>query len=255
MPDGKEWTFFAADPKHPNYDLVQNVCNSQSYVAEFALRDYPVPDDAILIRGPKRGTPRSTPSTSGSTTSAGRRSASGRTLLRGDPARDPAPALPHERHRLSAREEDVHGRVGTARRDAALRPPRVGLLPVGYARRPAIPSLQPGREDEGDDAGEAVIDLLWTSSRRKGSRRRWSSRWPRATSARCRSWRDRPRQHRADPEVPPELLLRARRVRGRPDPLDAADDAFLFDQGPAHGLSKIRFTTSEGPTRRSTSRT
>jgi len=53
MPDGKEWVFFAADPRHPKYDLIQNVCNSQSYVAEFALRDYPVPDDAILIRGPE----------------------------------------------------------------------------------------------------------------------------------------------------------------------------------------------------------
>jgi alkylation response protein AidB-like acyl-CoA dehydrogenase len=78
MPDGKEWVFFAADPKHPKYDLIQNVCNSQSYVAgspSATIRCRTTRSDPAR----RRGTPRSTRSTSESTTSAGRRSGSART--------------------------------------------------------------------------------------------------------------------------------------------------------------------------------
>ncbi|MBW2313730.1 MAG: acyl-CoA dehydrogenase [Deltaproteobacteria bacterium] len=51
--DGDEYVFFAADAKHPNYHLVQNVVASQSYVSEFELRDYPVREEDILHRGRK----------------------------------------------------------------------------------------------------------------------------------------------------------------------------------------------------------
>jgi acyl-CoA dehydrogenase len=46
-----EYVFFAADPRRPEYDVVQNVVASQSYVSEFALRDYPVTEADILHRG------------------------------------------------------------------------------------------------------------------------------------------------------------------------------------------------------------
>jgi acyl-CoA dehydrogenase len=46
-----EYVFFTADYRHRNYDLLRNVTNSQSYVASFALRDYPVSDADILSRG------------------------------------------------------------------------------------------------------------------------------------------------------------------------------------------------------------
>jgi acyl-CoA dehydrogenase len=49
--DGDEYVFFAADPRHPNYHLVKNVCASQNYVSEFELRDYPVREEDILHRG------------------------------------------------------------------------------------------------------------------------------------------------------------------------------------------------------------
>jgi acyl-CoA dehydrogenase len=51
MADSGDYVFFAADPAHDNYDLIQNVCNSQNYVAEFALRDYPITEGEILSRG------------------------------------------------------------------------------------------------------------------------------------------------------------------------------------------------------------
>jgi acyl-CoA dehydrogenase len=47
-----DYIFFAANYKHKNYDLVKNVVNSQSYVADFILRDYPVTGEDILSRGP-----------------------------------------------------------------------------------------------------------------------------------------------------------------------------------------------------------
>ncbi len=49
--DDDEYVFFAADPKHPNYHLIQNVVASQNYVSEFELRDYPVREADILHRG------------------------------------------------------------------------------------------------------------------------------------------------------------------------------------------------------------
>src|SRR3954454_13855853 len=48
-PDG--YVFFAADSGHPAYDLVKNVVNSQNFVSEFRLEDYPVRPDAVLHTG------------------------------------------------------------------------------------------------------------------------------------------------------------------------------------------------------------
>jgi acyl-CoA dehydrogenase len=47
-----EYVFFAVDPKRSEYELVKNVVASQSYVAEFALHDYPITEGDILLRGP-----------------------------------------------------------------------------------------------------------------------------------------------------------------------------------------------------------
>lgn len=46
-----EYVFFAADSQHERFDLIKNVVNSQNYVANFALRDYPVTEADILHRG------------------------------------------------------------------------------------------------------------------------------------------------------------------------------------------------------------
>ena len=48
-----EYVFFVADPKHENYDLVKNVVQWQSYVAEYALHAYPVSEADILSTGSK----------------------------------------------------------------------------------------------------------------------------------------------------------------------------------------------------------
>ncbi len=46
-----EYVFFVADYRQKGYELVKNVTNSQSYVANFVLRDYPISEADILSKG------------------------------------------------------------------------------------------------------------------------------------------------------------------------------------------------------------
>ncbi|MDH3381364.1 MAG: acyl-CoA dehydrogenase [Flavobacteriaceae bacterium] len=48
-----EYVFFVANSKHPNYHLIKNTVNSQNYVGEYELKDYPITEADILERGPK----------------------------------------------------------------------------------------------------------------------------------------------------------------------------------------------------------
>jgi len=48
---GGDYVFFVADYRNKGYDLVGNVTNSQSYVANFTLKDYPVTEAEILSKG------------------------------------------------------------------------------------------------------------------------------------------------------------------------------------------------------------
>ncbi len=47
-----EYVFFVADSHDDRYDLIKNVVNSQNYVANYALKDYPVTEADLLHRGP-----------------------------------------------------------------------------------------------------------------------------------------------------------------------------------------------------------
>ncbi|MEM7799482.1 MAG: acyl-CoA dehydrogenase [Chloroflexota bacterium] len=49
--DTNEYVFFVAKSDHENYNLIRNVVNVQSYVAQFELKDYPVREEDILARG------------------------------------------------------------------------------------------------------------------------------------------------------------------------------------------------------------
>ena len=49
--DTDEYVFFAVETDHPHYECVKNVVNSQNYVAEYALHSYPITDREILSRG------------------------------------------------------------------------------------------------------------------------------------------------------------------------------------------------------------
>ena len=51
MADGSGYVFFAVDSQHPNYKLIKNVVDSQSYVSEFELVNYPLTQNDILHTG------------------------------------------------------------------------------------------------------------------------------------------------------------------------------------------------------------
>ncbi len=49
--DGKDYVFFVTHPTHESYECVRNVCNTQSFVGQFALHDYPITEAEILSKG------------------------------------------------------------------------------------------------------------------------------------------------------------------------------------------------------------
>ena len=51
MSDTGEYVFFVADSQHEDYHLVKNVVNSQSYVAQYELKDYEITEEQILAKG------------------------------------------------------------------------------------------------------------------------------------------------------------------------------------------------------------
>ncbi len=51
MSDSGDYVFFVVDSQHESFDCVKNTVNSQNYVAEYALHDYPITDADILSRG------------------------------------------------------------------------------------------------------------------------------------------------------------------------------------------------------------
>ena len=48
--DTGEYVFFVADYRHSHYELIKNVTSSQNYVGQYALHDYPVTSAEILAR-------------------------------------------------------------------------------------------------------------------------------------------------------------------------------------------------------------
>jgi acyl-CoA dehydrogenase len=53
MEDTGEYVFFATDSQHEAYECVKNTVNEPNYVAELALHDYPITDDDIMEGGPR----------------------------------------------------------------------------------------------------------------------------------------------------------------------------------------------------------
>ncbi len=51
MADSGDYVFFTVDSRHEKFELIRNVTNSQNYVAQFALHDYPITEADILSRG------------------------------------------------------------------------------------------------------------------------------------------------------------------------------------------------------------
>jgi len=53
MTDTGEYVFFVSNFRHKQYELIKNIVNVQSYVADFKLNNYPVTEADILKKGPQ----------------------------------------------------------------------------------------------------------------------------------------------------------------------------------------------------------
>ncbi|MGI5430332.1 acyl-CoA dehydrogenase family protein [Streptomyces sp. CA-179760] len=240
-PDG--YVFFAADSRHPAYNLVKNVVDSSKFVSEFRLEDYPVAPDDVLHTG------RAAFDAALNTVNVGKFNlctasigicehamyeavthASNRVLYG-----RPVTAFPHVRRELT---------------DAYVRLVGMKLFSdraVDYFRSAGPDDrryllFNPMTKMKVTTEGEKVIDLMWDVIAAKGFEK---DNYFSQAAVEIRSLPKLEgtvhvnlalilkfmRNHLLDPAEYPSVPTR----------LDAADDDFLFRQGPARGLGSVRF--------------
>ncbi|MFE9878732.1 acyl-CoA dehydrogenase [Streptomyces sp. NPDC005784] len=240
-PDG--YVFFAADSRHPDYHLTQNVVNSQMFVSEFRLENYPVRAEDVMHTGQAAFDAALNTVNIGkfnlctvgvgicehamyeAVTHAHNR------ILYGNPVTD----FPHVRREFT---------------DAYVRLAAMKLFSDRAADyfRSAGPDdrryllFNPMTKMKVTTESEKVIDLLWDVIAAKGFEK--DTYFDKA----CRDIRGLPK---LEGTVHVNLAL-IQKFMGNylfqpadyapvPTRLDAADDTFLFGQGPARGLGAIRF--------------
>ncbi|MGW6690905.1 acyl-CoA dehydrogenase family protein [Streptomyces sp. NPDC054961] len=240
-PEG--YVFFAADSRHPAYGLVKNVVDSSKYVSEFRLTDYPVTAADVLHTG------RAAFDAALNTVNVGKFNlctasigicehamyeavthATGRILYG-----RPVTAFPHVRRELT---------------DAYVRLVGMKLFSdraVDYFRSAGPDDrryllFNPMTKMKVTTEGEKVIDLMWDVIAAKGFEK--DTYFAQAAV----EIRGLPK---LEGTVHVNLALILKFMRNHllepaeyapvPTRLDAADDAFLFHQGPARGLGSVRF--------------
>jgi alkylation response protein AidB-like acyl-CoA dehydrogenase len=240
-PDG--YVFFAADSRHPAYHLVRNVVNAQMYVSEFRLEDYPVREQDVLHTG------RAAFDAALNTVNVGKFNLctatigicehamyeavthAHRRVLYGRPVTD----FPHVRRELT----DAYARLVAMKlfSDRA----------VDYLRSAGPDDrryllFNPMTKMKVTTEGEKVIDLLWDVIAAKGFEA--DTYFDKA----AKDIRGLPKLEGTVHvnlalilKFMPNHLLRPVDFAPVPPRHDAADDEFLFRQGPARGLGAIRF--------------
>ncbi|MGW8350954.1 acyl-CoA dehydrogenase family protein [Streptomyces wedmorensis] len=240
-PEG--YVFFAADSRHPAYHLVKNVVDSSKYVSEFRLEEYPVAAEDVLHTG------RAAFDAALNTVNVGKFNLC--TASIGICEHAMYEAVTHAQNRI------LYGRPVTAfphvRReltDAYVRLVGMKLFSdraVDYFRTAGPEDrryllFNPMTKMKVTTEGEKVIDLMWDVIAAKGFEK--DNYFAQAAV----EIRGLPKLE-GTVHVNLALILKFMRnhlldpVAYEPVPtrLDAADDTFLFRQGPARGLGSVRF--------------
>ncbi|MEX0172187.1 acyl-CoA dehydrogenase family protein [Streptomyces sp. LMG1-1-1.1] len=240
-PEG--YVFFAADSRHPAYHLVKNVVDSSKYVSEFRLEEYPVAAEDVLHAG------RAAFDAALNTVNVGKFNLC--TASIGICEHAMYEAVTHAQNRI------LYGRPVTAfphvRReltDAYVRLVGMKLFSdraVDYFRTAGPDDrryllFNPMTKMKVTTEGEKVIDLMWDVIAAKGFEK--DNYFAQAAV----EIRGLPKLE-GTVHVNLALILKFMRnhlldpVAYEPVPtrLDAADDTFLFRQGPARGLGSVRF--------------
>ena len=248
--DGPEgYVFFAADSTHRSYELVQNVVSSQMYVSEFSLHDYPVSASDILHTGPAAF------DAALNTVNIGKFNLGFASI--GICEHAFYEAITHADNRIlyGKRVTDFpHVRQGLTDAYARLAAMKLfGERAIDYVRSASADDrryllFNPVTKMKVTTEGERVIDALWDVVAAKGFEK--DTYFEQAAM-----------DIRALPKLEgtvhvnmalvlkflPSYLLHPTTLPSVPRRRDAADDAFLFDQGPARGLGKVRFADWRAP--------
>jgi alkylation response protein AidB-like acyl-CoA dehydrogenase len=237
------YVFFAADSQHPNYELVKNVVNSQNYVSNFELHDYPVRPEDILHTG------REAFDAALNTVNVGKFNLGFASI--GICEHAFYEAITHADARvLYGRRVTEFPHVRQAFVDAYARLVAMKLFSdraIDYFRS-ASPDdrryllFNPITKMKVTTEGERVVDLLWDVIAAKGFEKDMYFEMA------ARDIRGLPKLE-GTVHVNMALVLKfmanylftPEEFEPVPARREAADDEFLFRQGPARGLSKIRF--------------
>ena len=242
-----DYVFFAVDSQNEHYECKRNVVNSQSYVSNFALHDYPIGEEDILSRG------REAWNSALNTVNVGKfnlgwasigicthalyeavHHAANRTLY-GQAVTD----FPHAKQLFS----DAYARL-VAMKLVALRAADYMRSASADDRRYLL--YNPVVKMKVTTQGEDVVNHLWDVIAAKGFERDMYFEMA-------------ARDIRALPKLEgtvhvnialivkfmPSYFFNPQECPDIPRRDDMADDTFLFNQGPARGLGEIRFPDYE----------
>jgi acyl-CoA dehydrogenase len=238
-----DYVFFAADSQHDCYEVKKNVCHSQNFVANFALHNYPITDADILHRGDDAW------NAALNTVNIGKYNLGWASI--GICTHALYEAITHAANRRlysMAVTDFAHVRRMFVDAYARLNAMKlVALRAADYMRSASQDDRRyllynPVVKMKVTTQGEDVINDLWDAIAAKG----FESEMYFAMAA---------RDIRALPKLEGTVHVNvALIVKFMPNyffghaeyPIieqrnDAANDSFLFDQGPTHGLSKIKF--------------
>ncbi|MFF8870595.1 acyl-CoA dehydrogenase family protein [Streptomyces massasporeus] len=240
-PDG--YVFFAADSRHPDYHLVKNVVDSSKFVSEFRLEDYPVSSDDVLHTG------RAAFDAALNTVNVGKFNLCTASIGICEHAMYEAVTHAHNRV-LYGRPVTAFPHVRRELTDAYVRLVGMKLFSdraVDYFRSAGPDDrryllFNPMTKMKVTTEGEKVIDLMWDVIAAKGFEKdnyfsqaaveiRGLPKLEGTVHVNLALILKFMRNHLLDPADYPNVPTR----------LDAADDDFLFRQGPARGLGSVRF--------------
>ncbi|MEV1048270.1 acyl-CoA dehydrogenase family protein [Streptomyces sp. NPDC049916] len=240
-PDG--YVFFAADSRHDAYHLVKNVVDSSKYVSEFRLTGYPVAPADILHTG------RAAFDAALNTVNVGKFNLCTASIGICEHAMYEAVTHAHNRV-LYGRPVTAFPHVRRELTDAYVRLVGMKLFSdraVDYFRSAGPDDrryllFNPMTKMKVTTEGEKVIDLMWDVIAAKGFEK---DNYFAQAAVEIRSL------PKLEGTVHVNLALILKFLRNHllnptghpavPSRLDAADDGFLFRQGPARGLGSVRF--------------
>ncbi len=243
MADTGDYVFFVADYQRDEYECVKNTINSQSYVSEYVLDDYPVAEEDILSRG------RDAWDTALNTVNVGKYNLGWASI--GICTHAFYEAINHAANRqLYNMFVTDFSHVQRMFTDAYCRLVAMKLFALRAADYMRVASREDRRyllynpvvKMKVTTQGEEVINLLWDIIAAKGFEREMYFEMA-------------ARDIRALPKLEgtvhvnialvlkfmPNFLFNPAEYPDLPQQNQVGDDAFLFDQGPARGLGKIRF--------------